>query len=565
MQAVRKSPYLKWILWLVGLVGGLFFIGFLISLWLPTYFKSELDAALKRSVVDASDSLYRITYDDISINLPLGNAEVRGVKLTPDSTVYQSLLARQKAPNNQFALQANRVRLSGVALIKLLLHKSLSINTILIDQPVAYIVHNPQAYNDNKPSKSPYELISKVLKSVRIDKINLDNVDFTYENRQDSTQRPQKSQLKKLYLDVTDFLLDEDSGKDSSRIFFAQNMVLKAEGLELPSGNAQYVFRMQELSLSTRDSTLQVKNVLYEPLLSKNRFSRVTGYATDRLDLEFKNIKATQVDMKRFLVNRQLFAKKLYINAGLMDIDKDKRYPPDPNKETYYYPHQLLLKSKLKVGFETVYLKSTRVLYGELNPNTGRRGTLFFDGTHGTITNLTNDSAWIKRNPTCRVQVRTRFMNTGQLNAYFVFNLASRVGDFACGGTMNGFDMKRVNLISEALARASVTSGRVSKLNFKINASNVRSSIVMHMLYDDLKVAVLKVDDDTGKMKRRSFLSQVVNNIVLNENNPRENRPARVGEATVERARDESFFNLIWHTMFVSIKHIVIGRGKQKK
>ena len=126
--------------------------------------------------------------------------------------------------------------------------------------------------------------------------------------------------------------------------------------------------------------------MLYEPLLPKNQFSKAVGHATDRLDLEFKNIKATEVDMRRFLVNRQLFAKNLYINAGLMDIDKDKRYPVDPKKKTYFYPHQLLLKSKFKVGFEKVHLKSTRVLYGEMNPKKERRGTLFFDGTHGTIT-----------------------------------------------------------------------------------------------------------------------------------------------------------------------------------
>ena len=525
-------------------------IGFLISLWLPRYFKSELDAALKESVTNASDGLYQITYDDISLNIPLGNAEVRGVKLTPDSTVYQRLLAADKAPNDQFDLRANRVRLSGVGLINLLLHKALSINTILIDHPVAYIIHDPQSYNENKPSKSPYELISKVLKSVKIDKIKLDNVDFTYENRKDTTLKPQKSQLKKLYLDITDFLLD---------------MVLKAEGLELPSGNAQYVFRMQELSLSTRDSTLQVKNVLYKPLLSKDQFSKAVGRASDRLDLEFKNIKATQVDMKRFLVSRQLFAKKLYINAGLMDIDKDKRYVQVKGNKMGKYPHQLLLNSKLKIGFDTVYLKSTRVLYGEMNPKTERRGSLYFDGTHGTITNLTNDSALIKQNPTCRVDVRTRFMGTGKLTTYFIFNLASQSGDFACGGTMNNFDMTEVNEITRALAKASVQSGTVSKLKFALKANNVRSSITMQLQYDNLKVDVLKVDDETGKLKRRSFLSQVVNNIVMNENNPRNNKPARVGIATVERASDESFFNLIWHTMFVSIKHIVIGRGDNNR
>lgn len=565
MQAIRTSPYLKWILWVVGLAGGLFLIGFLISLWLPRYFKSELDSALKESVLNASDSLYRITYDEISFNIPLGNAEVRGVKLTPDSTVYQRLLAVDKAPNDQFDLRANRVRLSGVGLIKLFFYKNLAINTVLIDHPVAHIVHDPKLYNNKKPGKSPYELISKVLKSIKIDKIKLDNVNFTYENRQDPTQKPQKSQLKKLYLDITDFLLDQDSGKDSSRIFFAQNMVLKAEGLELPSGNAQYVFKMQELSLSTRDSTLQVKNVLYKPLLSKDQFSKAVGRASDRLDLEFKNIKATQVDMKRFLVDRQLFAQKLYINAGLMDIDKDKRYAQVKGNKMGKYPHQLLLNSRLKIGFDTVYLKSTRVLYSELNPKTELRGSIYFDGTHGTITNLTNDSALIKKNPTCRVRLRTRFMGEGKLNAYFTFNLASKMGDFACGGTMNNFDMKQVNEITEALSKASVRSGTVSKLKFAITANNVRSSITMQLQYDDLKVDVLKMDDETGKLKQRSFLSQVVNNIVMNENNPREDRPARVGKATVERAPDESFFNLIWHTMFVSIKQIVIGRGDNQK
>ena len=159
-----------------------------------------------------------------------------------------------------------------------------------------------------------------MLKSIRIDKISLNNVDFNFVNYSDRSQKPQKSSLKKLYLDVSDFLLDEHSGKDSSRILFFQNITLKAEGLELPSGNSLYVFKMAELEFSSQDSTLQVKNVHYQPLLSKARFAKSLGYAADRLDLEFNDIKATQVDTRRFLIERQLFADNLYIDAGVMDI-----------------------------------------------------------------------------------------------------------------------------------------------------------------------------------------------------------------------------------------------------
>jgi hypothetical protein len=561
MPTSQSIPYKKWILWTLGLGVGLGLIALLAAWGLPIYFRNELDNALKKAVVNASDSLYRINYESIYLNIPLGNAEVSKVKLTSDSTVYQQLVAGKKAPNNLIELVADKVSLSGVSLLRLLIFKELAINTILIDKPVAHIAHDPMPYNKGGPSKSPYELINKVLKSIRIDKISLNNVDFTYVNYSDSLQRPQKSSLKKLYLDVSDFLLDENSEKDSSRILYSQNIALRAEGLELPSGNSLYIFRMAELRFSTRDSTLQVKNVHYQPLLPKLEFSKKLGWAADRLDLEFNDIKATQVDTKRFLVDRQLFAKNLYIDAGLMDIFKDKRYRVIAKEKMGEYPHQLLLKSKFRIGFDKVHLKSTRVKYGEMNEKTNRSGAVFFDGTHGTITNLTNDSEWIRKNPNCRVDVQTRFMSQGALHAYFDFDLAAKNGAFRCGGKMKNFEMPRLNEVTEALAKASVTSGKVSMLDFDIQATNTRAVINTRLHYDDLKVDVLKVDKKTGELKRRWFLSQVANNVVLNENNPRGDRPARIGKAVIEREDDESFFNLIWHSLFVSIKHITIGRG----
>ncbi len=562
MPDTSRKPYVKWLLWLLGIGATVFLLVLAVSFWLPRYFKRELDSALKEAVVSASDSLYRISYDDIAINIPLGNAEVHGVRLVPDSAVYQRRLARKNAPDDLFELRADQVGLSGVSLYKLLLFKSLVVGSISIDQPVARIDHDPKPYNNKKTTKSPYELINKVLKSIRIGKINLNNVNFTYLNHLNKADQPQRSQLDSLYLDVTDFLLDAESERDTSRLLFSENISLRAKGLELPSGNRLYVFNMAELRFSSRDSTIQVERVHYKPLFSKDQFSKETGHATERLDLEFKNIKASQVDVRRLLTQRQFFAKRLDIDAGLIDVDKDRRYPVSTVGKTFKYPHQVLLDAKTKIGFETVYLKSTRVLYGEVNPDTRQRGTIYFDGTHGTITNLTNDSAWIARNRACRVRVKTRFMSTGRLNAYFTFNLASRVGDFACGGTMGNFAMKEVNGMTKALALASVESGEVTKLDFNITANTTQSDIKMQLQYNGLEVNILKMNDETGKIKKRNFLSQVLNNVVMNENNPKPNRPARVAEATVVRAEDESFFNLIWHTIFVGIKKITIGIGK---
>lgn len=560
MHKLTKRNTLKWILWVTGLGTALFLGGLLASWWLPRYFAKELDTTLKEAVRNASDSLYQINYDKILLNIPLGNAEVQKVKITTDSSIYQQRLGTNTAPNLRISLEAKTIRLSGVSLLKLFLFKTLSVQDLLIDHPLVDAVYLPQPYNKSGTPASPYALISKTLHSVSIDKIRLNNVNFTYLDHQDSTQSPRKSYLKSLNLDVSDFLLSEDSGKDSTRILYSSHLTFKAEGLELPSGDALYQFSMQELSLSTRDSTIQVKNIHYKPLLSKGNFSKKLGKATDRLDLQFKNIRATQVDMRRFLVDRQLFARRLYIDAGTMDIFKDKHYRMVSSNKMGRYPHQLLLKSRFKMGFDKVYLKSTRVQYGELNELTNRRGVVFFDRTHGTISNLTNDSAMIAKNPHCRMSVLTRFLNQSRLNAYFTFNLAARNGDFRCEGSMKNFDMTHVNGITEALARASVKSGKVSSLHFVLHADNTQASITTQLHYDDLKVEVLKVDDETGELKKRWFLSQLANNVILNENNPKGKSPARVGEAVLVRESDESFFNLIWRSIYISIKHITIGQ-----
>lgn len=565
MRKSTKRNALKWILWVTGLGTALFLGGLLASWWLPRYFSNELDTALKESVRSASDSLYQINYERILLNIPLGNAEVQDVKLTTDSSIYEQRLRTNTAPNLRISLQAKTIRLSGVSLVKLLLFKTLSVHDLLIDHPLVDVIFLPQPYNKSGTPASPYALISKTLHSVSIDKIRFNNVDFTYLDHQDTLQKPRESHLKSLFLDVSDFLLSEDSGKDSTRILYSSHLTFKAEGLELPSGDALYQFRMQELSLSTRDSTIQVKNIHYKPLLSKGNFSKKLGKATDRLDLQFKNIRATQVDMRRFLVDRELFARQLYIDAGTMDIFKDKRYRMVSSNKTGHYPHQLLVKSRFKLGFDKVFLKSTRVQYGELNEHTNRQGVVFFDGTSGTISNLTNDSALIAKNPHCRVSVRTRFMNASRLNAYFTFNLAARNGDFRCEGSMKNFDMTRVSDLTEALARVSVKSGNLSSLHFVLHANTTEASINTQLLYDDLKVEVLKVDDETGNLKKRWFFSQLANNMILNDNNPTPDRPARVGEAMLVREDDESFFNLIWRSIYVSIKHITIGHEDDKK
>ncbi|WP_247237522.1 hypothetical protein [Telluribacter sp. SYSU D00476] len=558
MSDLKRLVSKRWIIWTVGIVGGIVLLVLLASWVLPGFFKNQLDSSLKESVREASDGLYSIDYNDLSINILLGNAEVSDVVLRSDSTIYQKLVEQKKAPDQVASLRTESLRLEGVSILRLLLFKSLSINEILIESPYVTLAVDKKPYNTDRPKKSPYQIISKVLKSIQIDRISLTSVDFTYINN--NGEKSKENHLQELYVDVSDFLLNEETAQDTSLIMFSQQIKIRLKGLTLDPGNDQYTFNMQELELSSRDSTIKVQNVHYKPRYGKDQFSKVLGISKDRYDFRFENITARRVDVRRFLMQQQLFAKVLEVDKGLMDVYRDRRYPDPKESKMGTYPHQLLKQAKFVVRFDTVRIRGTEVYYGERSDKTGLRGVVKFTGTRGTITNLTNDTATIAERPYCRVRAYSSFMGQSRIDAYFNFNLAANNGAFNCGGTMRNFKIAHVNPVIRALAKASVESGDLNMLQFKIQANSYRSHIITQMHYNNLKVDVLKQDKESGELKERSFLTNLLNGLFIKNNNPSGNKPPRVGEATIDRQPTDSFFNLIWQSILGSFKGIVTGK-----
>jgi hypothetical protein len=77
------------------------------------------------------------------------------------------------------------------------------------------------------------------------------------------------------------------------------------------------------------------------------------------------------------------------------------------------------------------------------------------------------------------------------------------------------------------------------------------------LLYHDLHVAVLEEDEENGGLKKKTFTSFVANILVKNDN-PRKDEPARTANNIVlKRDPKKSFFNLIWMALFTGIGQIV--------
>lgn len=70
--------------------------------------------------------------------------------------------------------------------------------------------------------------------------------------------------------------------------------------------------------------------------------------------------------------------------------------------------------------------------------------------------------------------------------------------------------------------------------------------------YNDLKLEMLKKDDANAIEKKD--LMTLFANLLIHNNNPSKGKAIRRNEVTNDRQLNRSFFNLIWQTIFKSLK-----------
>src|SRR5690606_5247575 len=114
----------------------------------------------------------------------------------------------------------------------------------------------------------------------------------------------------------------------------------------------------------------------------------------------------------------------------------------------------------------------------------------------------------------------TLFMGKANLHVTFNFNLTDKNGAFTSTGTLGAMDGRALNQVTNPLAMVTVQSLNVRKLQLNIRANEKAARGTARFDYSNLNVQLLKVDDESGQVKKQGVLSGIANTSVLNVGNP---------------------------------------------
>lgn len=551
----------KWIVILVSIILVSTGIFFYLKYRGAKDFEPLIKKKLEQLVLEGSDSLYRLGISKIDIDITSSQIRLKDVSLDIDSSRLAILDTVKRAPNDLFKISLQDLVIDGIGPDDFLKTKSVDLNVLYIKEPVVEIFHHKRSYNYSPPDTvTLYRKIAGILGHFSINEISVQNTDFKYYNVTNSNKL---THLKNVSVNFKNILIDSSTQNDSTRFLYAKDARITLGDYSVTTTDSFYYFHVDSLTLNAASRELYMSNISLEPVGHKNDFSKKLDYYRDRYDIKVKNVSIQYIEWWDILSEEGFTARQIKLKDGDIEIFADRTLPDPHKNKVGNYPHQLLTRLKLPVMINNIDANNFHVIYTEINPKTGKRGSITFNSINGNFTNVTNRKEVISQNKYFTLNADAQLMKTGPLHATFKFDLEkAATGNFSLDLQMNKMNGKVLNDATIPLGLFEIKSADINKIIVHMNANDNGSNGTVAFYYDNLQVEVLKQDEDQqNKLKKRGLLSFIANAFIIEKSNTPDDKNKDPKYVSYKRNPEKSFFNLIWKTIFTGLSNTVQGKN----
>ena len=543
---------------LISLVAVVLVLGYFFNEhWSPILEKKLHDAVLK-----STDSLYNADFASAEFHLFQGKIVVFNVTLKPDTSVYNRKIKLGYAPNNLLDVHVKRIVINHVHPFKFYFEHKLDVEQIILSAPEVHLVYRLNHTRDttSKDNRTAWQRIAKTLRSIHVHDIMLNDVQFKYDDH--SGHKLAISELKEMNVEASDLLIDSLTQTDRSRFLFCRDVVMELNNYTGNTPSGLYSYTVKHLKLSTYTSQLSAEDVNLRPI-NADRFFKAT--ANDSYALHIENLLLKGFDYLNYHKYRSFSVSGLTLDGGNFALYTNPLRPKTNADKAKSFPSSVLARLKIDTRIDTLQVKHLNISYTELNHKSNEEGTITFNNTEGTILNITNNAAALKKGHISTARLTSHFMNRGELNALFTFNLTDSLAAYSFKGNLGPMDLKAINPAAVPLGMVKINAGTLKKLDFDFKANSRIANGRVTVLYNNLKVTILKPDTQVqqGLLKKMRIASLYANIFVIKHDNPdEEGLLPRSAYVSYQRPVNSSFFNFTWKALFEGIKP---GVGLDKK
>ncbi|WP_392470415.1 hypothetical protein ACF3OC_18600 [Sphingobacterium cellulitidis] len=551
--------------WIIGIVVVIIVAIIGVGWYYSRNWKPIVETKLKETVTNATNGLYSLKYDDLDLNVALGNVTLKNAELIPDSAVYKRMVLSKEAPNSRYHIKLSALKVRRFSIWDVIKNRKLYIKEINFDSPDIHMISERHAYNDTiqpKQSKTLYDNIKDVFSSINVRDIHIDNIKFKFSKIEEG--KSSDIELDSIGIKVHDILVDQASIHDTTRLFYTKMVEVDVPKFEYELSNGIYKAKFDRLLMNTRDQNVLLTKVEYAPKMNKATYFKARNQNITMAVMKFDTLRFEKLDFKELIDNQQTIAQHVQIKNGSVSLYNDKRYPKKSASKIGKSPHQQLMKVKQLIRIDTVYVDNIDVLYGEYSAKFHKEGVITFNKARGTLTNVTNDSTLLAKNKFMRADLQAKIMNSGLLKIQFGFDMLSKDGYHTYKGSLGRMQATSFNKILTPLLNAEISSGNIRSISFNFQANDYRNWGDFRFDYDHLKLNLMNAVDPGMSKTKKGVLSFVVNNILINDSNPDANEKYHIGKVNYKRVPEHTFFKTMWQSLLDGIKQCA-GISKERE
>jgi hypothetical protein len=509
---------------------------------------NKANAFLVKKVNESSKGLYNLEVGDIRIKLLEKKLLLKDVKINYDEKVLDSLKNQSLEPDLLYNLNIKEVAIEVTDIMNALRHGIYDIHYLVVEEPDLYILRDERQKQEKDTAKTINSLLPSFIHELDFDNISVNKCRFNYSffEGNDTVQYI----IENCSLDIKNLKLDSTTGINKQLPVYDE-FILNLGKFDYELLN--YIISFANISVNLVDSSIHVDTINVIPNYSKEDFAYIVKNPA-RVELGCYDIDIKNLNIKELAYNNLLMADSVNIYNVVANSYKNKNIPPTSEVKPLF--HHIIQRLPVKINVPLVNVGNGYVRHEELGVGRTRAGYIEFSNMSAKIKDLTNIISEPKQYFT--FEGKGQFMKTGKVNISLRLPVDPKNELFTIQGHLSGMDMTEVNTIVEPAANISVYSGKLNDLYFNMNGNNTRATLDMIMLYEDFSIALLTNDS----YRKRWILSELANDLVLENQNPDIFGKERKVRVSVNRNLHLAHFNYLWIAVFEGIKE---SRGYTKK
>jgi hypothetical protein len=522
--------------------------------------EQELSEQFADMIIEASDSLYKVSFTKFDVNLDSGKGRISNFKLVPDTVVLARLIKSNRAPNNVLNVDIKDLVLSDLKIQKGANGLRMNLHRMLIDSSSVTVANTLRPYNVNSDEKKHgklFSLMKDLLKMSNVQSITFRNMDFIYVNR--NFEKEKKTSLRNLNIDLSGFtaVTTDSAGQQGSQI--------RVKAYRLATPDSLYYLTATDISFFPEMRKAKIKQVELSPRLTKKAFYERVKWAKDRIYIVQKDVEMNGIDLQKILQQQQLHMSSMNVGYSMVEVYTNYNWPRKvPKMRPHPFPHQQLQLIAFDLTIDTMRMRNSDIYYRVLAMKSDHTSSLDINNSKGLVLNITNNKTAIQENKHLKASFTSKVMAAAPMQLDMDFNLQDAKGAFSYTARMGSVDATVLNRFAEPFSLMSIKSGRINRMYMQVNADETKAKGKVNLYYKDMKYALLKNEDDTKQLKERKVISSI-SNLFLPNDNPNKRGRFKDGPINITRPANMSFFGYLAKASVDGMSSSIIGLEQKKK